>query len=443
MIRYKTLEAPISVQLELTEKCTNKCIHCYNHWRIANTNFKSLDKIKLDRILKQFIASKVMSVTITGGEPLIKKKLLLYAISFLNDSNIDVHLNSNLTLLNYQYAKDLKEHGLKSVLTSLLSFQEITHNKITGNHKSFNDTINGINQAIKAGLKVSVNMVVTKFNFKHIYQTAVLSKKIGATHFSATKVSPSINIRNYNELKLTQEQVFKTLEELMRIKREIEIHVDILECYPLCLLQNIERFKYFARRSCSAGKTSCTIGANGEVRPCSHSDMAYGNIFNDDLSIIWKRMSDWRQGEYIHSKCKECEFLAQCSGGCRMEAKYLGDICGPDPYMTSPENIKNIPKKKPLSLIPKNQPLFFQEDIRFRKEKFGGLIYSHRSGTLFVTHDSFNLLKLIKAERAFTIEDLANKVSESIENIQSFFSILIEKKILYPKKGGESNVRNN
>ena len=36
---YRCLSAPISVQVELTARCPNRCVHCYNHWRKQTERF--------------------------------------------------------------------------------------------------------------------------------------------------------------------------------------------------------------------------------------------------------------------------------------------------------------------------------------------------------------------------------------------------------------------
>lgn len=428
MLQYKALRTPISVQLELTEECTNNCIHCYNHWRIPSAKLSVLNKRKIEQVIQRLVEANVMAVTLTGGEPLINSNLVLYSIKELRKANIDVNLNSNLVLLDFELAKKLKMQGLEMILTSLLSWDSNVHDYLSCRTGAFKKTLEGIKQAIDAGLKVSVNMVLTQMNFSHIYQTAVLAKKLGVKSFSATKASPALNSRDFNELRLSKKQVFESLEILEKIKKEIDIYVDILECYPLCLFEDINRFQHFARRSCSAGKTSCTIGANGLVRPCSHADMTYGNILNEKLSIIWERMLDWRGEIYLHTECKKCKFLAQCSGGCRMEAKYCGNICGKDPYMTSSANITQQLEKKRIPFLNTNQLLFMNKGIRFREENFGYLIYSGKS-TLFITTDSYLLLKNIGNDN-FAIANLADKMQYSIAELNLFFSVLAEKAML-------------
>jgi len=293
--------------------------------------------------------------------------------------------------------------------------------------------------AIKSGIRISVNMVINQQNFPDIYETARLTKELGAKNFSATKVSPALNSRNFQSLRLNKEQVFESLEILERTKREFGISVDILESYPLCLIKDIARFSFFARRSCSAGKTNCTIGADGSIRPCSHADMSYGNILEEDLSSIWGKMADWRNAKYVNKECQSCKFLPKCSGGCRMEAKYYGDICGKDPYMTFPREVEDIPKKSVVLSVLSEQPIAFLKNLRYREEEFGAILYSRKakSRTIFITKDSYNLFNLIKNRSFFTMRGLSIETEYSINELQKLFGILYQKGFVIPIKGGE------
>ncbi len=435
MFTYRTLQAPVTVQLELTERCNNHCRHCYNFWREQACQRVSLTKTQLDRILDQFTAAQVMSVTITGGEPLLCRKTLLYALSGLQSAGIDTHLNSNLTLLDAAYARELKKRGVRSILTSLLSCHRDTHNTLTGNPASFDATIQGIRYAQNAGLRVGIGMVLTQHNRAHLFDTALFVRELGVNTFAAVKVMPSAQQETFQALRLTQEQVLNSLDVLHRIKTECEMDVDILECYPLCLFQDVTRFQHFARRSCSAGKTNCTIGAHGEVRPCSHSDMSYGNMLEEELTEIWQRMTDWRDNRYLPEVCQDCQWLPQCSGGCRMEARTsCGDICGADPYMNSPRHVRNLPQQKPVERIPADQPVSLTDTLKYRSESFGGMLYSTATGSVFVNHETFNLLQRLKTEEVFTINHVKRIVDDPLDQLTPFLSHLKTKGMLIPQK---------
>ncbi|TSC94532.1 MAG: hypothetical protein Athens101410_766 [Parcubacteria group bacterium Athens1014_10] len=433
-MKYRKLRAPISTQIEITELCNNNCTYCYNHWR-ENTkkDFKSLTEKDLLFIVNKLIDNKIFSVTLTGGEPLIFWEDLLSAISKLSLSGIQVSLNSNLILLEKEKARSLRNSGLKSVLVSVLSTSEKIHDKISNHQGSWQQTIKGIKVAVSEGIRVSANMVLLKQNFDCIYETAKFLKSIGVQLFSVTKASPALNNRNFNDLRPTRSQVKESLNLLEKIKKELNLSVDILECYPLCLIGDLHRFFHFARRSCTAGITTCTISSAGEIRPCSHSDMIYGNIFKEDLIDIWEKMSDWRDGKYIPIECKRCKFIDFCSGGCRMEAKYLGDICGKDPYMTSQNEIiidSTSPINHSIDNLNPGDKYVLQDNLRFREEDFGAIVSATLSGAILVNHDGYKILQTINLLKDFTMDDLLKRVDIDTEKLSKFIASIVKRKVI-------------
>ncbi len=72
------LGIPLSVQLDLTYRCNERCIHCYldheDHGEMTTTEIKSL--------LDQFAEAGVFFLTLSGGEILLRKdffEILEYA----------------------------------------------------------------------------------------------------------------------------------------------------------------------------------------------------------------------------------------------------------------------------------------------------------------------------------------------------------------------------
>ena len=148
---YKTLSAPLDVQVEITSLCDEACIHCYNFWRGAK--FKetanhlpdtTLKKDKVLAIVDQLAKSQVFRVTFTGGEPFIFRQAVTEGVRSAKKAGLDCSLNSNLTTITRKDAESLKEAGLDSVLTSLHSFDEETHDAITQRKGSFGRTLRGI-----------------------------------------------------------------------------------------------------------------------------------------------------------------------------------------------------------------------------------------------------------------------------------------------------------
>jgi radical SAM protein with 4Fe4S-binding SPASM domain len=214
-------------------------------------------------------------------------------------------------------------------------------------------------------------MVVTKLNVDDVYATGEFLKSIGVTQFYATKASPPINSLEFGQYMLDHDELLRLLNQLHEIRENRNISVGALECYPLCSYLNQDKYSFMSDRRCSAGVTTCSIGADGTVRACSHDDVAYGNVMDDGLGTAWGAMQNWRDGSFIPSECKKCTAFAQCSAGCRVDAMYMsGCKSNLDPY-AQPDQVRQItrrPVKQEVNLA--DAKLTVSRQLRFRDEGF-------------------------------------------------------------------------
>jgi len=424
---YRTLSSPIDVQLEITTACNNTCTHCYNYWRGENLSETTLDEESLYQVIEELRKNQVFGVNFTGGEPFLFKEITLKGIKWAREKGISPSLNTNLTTIASEDAFRLKEAGIDSVLTSLLSSNEETHDLISQRHGSFKRTLTGIKACVDAEIRVWTNMVVTQQNQRQVYETGKFVKEIGGQGFSATKAAPCLSCSDFSPLEIDRDSFKKMLEDLLLLERDLGLEVDSLTAYPLCAIGDGERLEKFARRSCVGGITALTIGANGEIRPCSHADITYGNIFQESLSEVWKNMKDWRDGSLLPKAClEECEYFGVCGAGCRMEAKYQGDIKGKDPLVTGPSDVTSLPSWEITSVPPDflEKRVLVNPDLKTRKEEFGGIMCSRDGLPLFLNEDAYVvILKLKGLISPFTFKEAASNLGLSQDSSDFFWAL--------------------
>lgn len=392
---YRSLSGPITCQIEIDSHCNNNCIHCYNHWRHEKECTDSkMNLSTLERIIDELVKVKIFQVTITGGEPLLNKNLLFEAIRRLIGYKVPCAVNSNLTLLKREDAEILYDLGMRGMLTSFFSFNEDKHDFIAGRKGAFRDTLKGITMATKSGLKVAVSMVITRLNESDILGTAKFLKTYGVNQFFATKASPPVNSENFQQYMISSVSLVKTLDDLLFLQKQEKMDVGILECYPLCAYLGGE-YKFAAKRNCSAGVTTCTIGVNGDVRPCSHSDNIYGNIIDDSLESIWVKMVKLREESILPTECISCDYLQECSGGCRVDAKYChGKINSLDPY-AQPKQTIDIVVANDLENRLNLGDRFVLELNRIEREEEDGVLIAPKYNPgepALITSDTYDLL---------------------------------------------------
>lgn len=434
---YKTLSAPLDVQVEVTTLCNEACAHCYNFWRGGklkeqpiNFSDSTLNTKDMTEVVRQLVDNQVFRVTFTGGEPFIFRRAVTEGVILAKKAGLDCSLNSNLTTITRRDAESLKEAGLDSVLTSLHSFNEETHNAITQRKGSFGSTLRGIKICQDAGLNVGVNMVVMRSNSWQVFETGKFVKDLGVKAFSATKAAPCLGGNNFLEIGIDKAAFRKMIADLVLLEKTFGINIDTLMAYPLCALGNLESFWRLAQHNCGAGTTTCTIGSSGDVRPCSFADEIYGNIFADSLSQIWKGMRDWRDGSRLPENCVDnCKYFAQCGGGCRMEAKFAGDRKGMDPLAMGSLDAISLPvsdfKPPPADFWEKR--LIITPNLRLRREDFGGIIAPQGRQPVLIDSIAYEIINRLKnASSPFSFQTIESTFNLSRVSSDFFFTLFTE-----------------
>ena len=150
------------IRVSVTSRCNFRCLYC-----MPNTPFEweprenILSYEEMFEFLRLAIDEGVKKIRITGGEPLLRKDLDRF-IKMLYDykPSLDLALTTNGYYLP-EYAKKLKDAGLKRVNISLDSLKKEVANKIA-QKDVLDKVLKGIDSAIEAGLKVKLNTVVMK-----------------------------------------------------------------------------------------------------------------------------------------------------------------------------------------------------------------------------------------------------------------------------------------
>lgn len=328
----KTLRYPPSIDWELTSLCNHECIHCYNYWRQTSVVENEKEKEYYESVAKKIIEVKPVSVQITGGEPLIVWDKAKGAIENLIEKGINISINTNATLVDDEIAKFLAQNSIDAFV-SIPCCDEFIFEKIVNKKGTAKKAIAGIHKLIDNGVRVSLNMVVTKINLPYVYKTAeYVKEEFGAEYFSATKASlPQNANEEFKNQILSIEEFNFMLNELLRVKKQLGLRVDSAWIYSFCGLDKEVREEFGYKRKCTCGKYSFVVDAHGNIKACGCDSTSYGNILNDSFAVAIKKMRQWQSGELLPQTCRECKWLEYCGGGCRADALSTnGTICAFD-----------------------------------------------------------------------------------------------------------------
>lgn len=338
--------APFQVVWDITYACNLKCRHCYATAgkRLENelTTEEAMDVIdKLNRL-------GVTIIAFSGGEPLVRNDIFDLT-EYAADKGIYVAIATNGTLITEELAEKMKENGVGYVQISLDGMKE-THEAFRGVKGCFDKTVEGIRNAVKAGLFVNVSMTVTRYNYQDVKAVVELCEKLGVDWFMHYNFIPTGRGRDIVEADISPEQ----REELLRwlYERNTSSSISLLSTAPQfarVALQcngsiipthfyNVnagERLRQLAEfiGGCGAGRFYFAIKANGDVQPCVFFPLKVGNVREDDLEELWLHnhvFEDLRNKDLLEG-CGSCTYRYVC-GGCRARAyNYFGDYLKPDP----------------------------------------------------------------------------------------------------------------
>ena len=334
-----------TIHWEVTPFCNHNCIHCYNHWRTEehqSTDAEFNKSITSEELLEtaEIIANEnIKRVVITGGEPLSIFNQLKPVMEYFYTKNIEISLNTNITLITDEIAKFIKEHNI-TMFISIPSANSEVCDKITGVTGSFDRIHKGLILCKKYHLNAELNMVVTKINRPTVRETALYLKEMGVQSFNCTRaMCPPNTTDEYKSIMLNYEELNSMIDELKQLREETGMYIGYKLEYSLCGIADRHLDDMLGSTKCYAGKNQLAITYNGDIKACEVDSTVYGNISTTTLSEAHSKMSDWDNIEDKPAECQKCKSLKYCGGGCRADAE---NCYGSRKHLDTTANTENI-----------------------------------------------------------------------------------------------------
>ena len=287
----KYMKAPHRMDLMISSmtknncwNCNQKCLHCYAAGQ-EKANVQELSTRQWKNVIDKCRKIGIPQITFTGGEPTLRKDL----IELIDYSKWFVtRLNTNGVLLTEELSEQLYEASLDSIQITLYSSVPEVHNELVG-AQNFEKTVNGIKNAIKAGLNVSINTPLCTLNSDYS-STLNFINDLGVKYVSCSGLIPSGNAKKSNSLttKLTNSEMYNILERASKVC--MEKHIEISFTSPGWVEEEKLRNLKFDVPACGACLSNMAIAPNGEVIPCQSwlsSNESLGNILINNWQNIW------------------------------------------------------------------------------------------------------------------------------------------------------------
>ncbi len=200
------------LRVSVTDRCDLRCTYCMAEDVTFLPRKEVLSIEEIIKLVDIFNELGVKKFRLTGGEPLVRKNIILLIehLHKLKKQNkiIEHTLTTNGTNLS-KYSKLLKENGIERINVSLDSLNHTKYKEIT-KHGDLDKVLNGIFSATKEGIKVKINTVLTtNFNEEEIFEIIEWCK-INNLDISIIEVMP---IGSIGEKRFKQYLSMKKFEE--------------------------------------------------------------------------------------------------------------------------------------------------------------------------------------------------------------------------------------
>lgn len=150
------------LRISVTDRCNLRCVYCMpEEGIVAKPSGEILTFEEIIRFAKIAVGMGINKIRLTGGEPLVRKGITKLIASISKIPNIqELSLTTNGMFLA-QYAKELKESGIKRINISLDTLKEDKFKAITRNGR-LRDVLEGISEAKKRGFFIKLNVVALR-----------------------------------------------------------------------------------------------------------------------------------------------------------------------------------------------------------------------------------------------------------------------------------------
>ena len=323
--------------IELTQRCNNKCLYCYNPWRAPKSSYPlgELSTTEVKEVVNKLQSeTAVKSIALSGGEPFLRPDIG-EIVTYIREKGIYPVIITNGTLLtkkNVQSTSDAASYEI-----TLLSYNKKIHNYLA-HREVFDEVIAGIANVAENGGNFIAAFVATKLNSPDLYKTIKLAIALGAVGIMYNRINLSANnIRYADQLLPTISMIQKNLEDLEKINEEYNIPVASSVPIPPCLLDTT-KYKRIKFSVCPRGGEDSyyTIDSSGNLKMCNHSPIILGNMKTEKFADLIKHPYIQKVKETLPKECTNCsdELKQSCFGGCRAssEACY-GNLMTVDPIV--------------------------------------------------------------------------------------------------------------
>jgi radical SAM protein with 4Fe4S-binding SPASM domain len=311
------LGIPLTVHLDLTYRCNERCIHCY----LDHEDHGEMTTAEIKNLLEQLAEAGVFFLTLSGGEILMRRDFF-EILEYARGLAFCVKLKTNAMLIREKEAERIRELAVESIQVSIYSHRPEVHDAITKIPGSLKRSVDAIRFLRSKGLRVTIANVLMRQNIRDYPGVRALASELGVD----VTIDPTITPRIDGDRSLLDLNIDHAA--LKKVFREEGLVVNVEEsCTPPLGADD----KVLDSLPCSAGHTACYVSPYGDVYPCVQFPLPSGNVRRNRFLDIWRHSPQLNEVRSISvrdlpscSKCDNVSTCTRCPGLAYMEGNMRG-----------------------------------------------------------------------------------------------------------------------
>ena len=310
---------PLSVQLDLTYRCNERCVHCY----LDHEDHGEMTTAEIKHLLDEMADAGVFILTLSGGEIFLRKdffEILEYARF---ECKFCVKLKTNAIMIREREAARIRDIGVESIQISIYSHHPGVHDAITLVPGSLQRSLDAARFLKSQGLRVIFANVLMVQNLHDYQGVRALADELGVECTLDPTITPMMD-GDRSVLSLGVDQT-----ALREVFRDQALVGDVEE---FCTIAAPADENALSALPCSAGHTACYVSPYGDVFPCVQFPLPTGNVRKERFVDIWRHSERMNEVRSIRLKdlttCTSCSHVGSCTR-CPGLAFMEGNMRGP------------------------------------------------------------------------------------------------------------------
>lgn len=266
---------PDQTSIGITTRCPNNCIHC----GASDIRGAELPLPLIESVIDQALDLGTYLISFDGGETMMRQDLPRMVAHVDKERAIATAFTSGYGL-SESMAHALKTAGMYAVRISIDGADAKEHDRMRGRTGAFDDAMTGIQNALDAELLVDMFVVVSPANIDSLDDFYSLACDLGVHEVSLYEIIAVGRWMDHEDEVITSKDAVGLKNFQKRINRQSDG-------------PRVTAFPYFMGPDlfgCFAGRRWMHVTAAGDVLPCAYTPLSFGNVCEEPLGEIWKRI---------------------------------------------------------------------------------------------------------------------------------------------------------